>query len=312
MKMKSAVGKGRARVVVLAVCAAAILAPIPASAATSDPFEPMNRALFGVHEKLDHYLIRPMAMVYERLLPKIVRKGLTHVFGNLGEPAVFVNDVLQGHPKAATHTLTRFVGNSTFGVLGLFDVATPAGLPHHDNDFGITLARWGVGPGPYLFIPVAGPFTVRDGVGEAVGLALNPLIYLRYAGDKSVAAATTIATGLQTRIDVDQDLRALYASATDPYASFRSFYLQNRESLINGGRIDLDTLPDFGPDPSAPPSATTDSMPGSAPPPAPDTTAPPPPPETTPPATPSASAPPPAPPTAVEASVDAPIATARA
>ena len=151
------------------------------------------------------------------------------------------------------------MGDSTFGLAGLIDVATPAGLPHHPNDFGITLARWGVGPGPYLVAPVLGPTTVRDAAGGVAGLALDPLVYARYPGAEAVGVTSVVAGGLQTRADADRDLKALYASATDPYASVRSYYLQNREAQINGGQIELRDLPNFGdslaPNPTAPPTA---------------------------------------------------------
>jgi len=238
----------------LAACTLAVVTPLPAAASTgrvSDPFEPMNRAFFGFHQMLDHILIRPAAVAYKRILPKPIRSGIAHVFSNLGEPAIFVNDVLQGHGKEATETFTRFAGNTTFGVLGLFDVATHAGLPHHPNDFGITLARYGFQPGPYIFVPLAGPTTVRDAIGSLAGMALNPLVFLRYAGDESVGATSVVGGGLQTRIDADAQLQALFASATDPYASFRSYFLQNRQADVNGGRIDIEELPDFGaPDPA--------------------------------------------------------------
>jgi phospholipid-binding lipoprotein MlaA len=231
-----------------AACAFTALAPLPAGASTigsSDPFEPMNRAFFGFHQVLDHVLIRPAAVAYKRILPKPVRSGVAHVFSNLGEPAVFVNDVLQGHVKEATETFTRFAGNTTFGLLGVFDVATHAGLPHHSNDFGITLARYGVKPGPYIFIPLAGPTTVRDAVGSLASLAMNPLVLLRYAGDGAVGVTSVAGEGLQSRADADDQLKALFAGATDPYASFRSYFLQNRQALVKGGRIDIEELPDF-------------------------------------------------------------------
>ena len=255
------------RIMILAACAFTILAPLPAAASTigaTDPFEPVNRAFFGFHQMLDHILIRPAAVAYKRILPKPIRSGIAHVFSNLGEPAVFVNDVLQGHPKEATQTLTRFAGNTTFGLLGVFDIATHAGLPHHPNDFGITLARYGFKPGPYIFIPLAGPTTVRDAIGSVAGLVLNPLVILRYAGDGAFGATSVVGDGLQTRIDADDQLKALFAGATDPYASFRSYFLQNRQALVNGGRIDIEELPDFDAPDSTPAGASASTTPSTA------------------------------------------------
>ena len=248
MRTRDSVGRN-GRIVILAACAFALLAPASAMASTgavSDPLEPMNRAFFGFHQMLDHILIRPAAVAYKRILPRPIRNGITHVFSNLGEPAVFVNDVLQGRGQQATETFTRFAGNTTFGVLGIFDVATHAGLPHHPNDFGMTLARYGFKPGPYIFVPLAGPTTVRDAIGSVAGLVLNPLVIMRYSGDGAVGATGVVGDGLQTRIDADDQLKALFASATDPYASFRSYFLQNRQAEVNNGRIDIEELPDFG------------------------------------------------------------------
>jgi len=259
MKTRDSVARA-GRIIGFAACLFTLIAPLPAAASTirvSDPFEPMNRAFFGLHQMLDHILFRPAAVAYKRILPKPIRSGIAHVFSNLGEPAVFVNDVLQGHPKEATETFTRFAGNTTFGLLGVFDVATHAGLPHHPNDFGITLARYGVKPGPYIFIPFAGPTTVRDAIGSMAGLALNPLIFLRYAADDAVGATSAIGTGLEARVDADDELKALFAGATDPYASFRSYFLQNREAEVNGGRIDIEELPDFGAPDTAPSGGST-------------------------------------------------------
>ncbi len=222
-------------------------------AGASDPFEGLNRAFFGVHQFLDRVLIRPAAIGYKRIVPGPVRRGLGNAISNLGEPAIFVNDILQGHGKKAGRTLARFAGNTTVGLAGLIDVATPAGLAHHPNDFGITLAHYGFKAGPYIFVPVVGPTTMRDAIGGAAGLVLNPLVYARYPGDAAVGATSVVAGGLQTRADADGELAALEASATDTYASFRSYFLQNREAEVTGGKLDVKTLPDFGDQPTEPP-----------------------------------------------------------
>jgi len=211
----------------------------------ADPLEGANRAFFAFNQCLDHILIRPAAMTYQRVLPNPVRQGLRNAASNLGEPSVAVNDILQGRGSRGLKSAARFAINSTVGVFGLFDLARRAGLSHHPNDFGITLARFGVTAGPYLVIPVAGPNTVRDALGNLADLALNPLAYARYTGDKAVGITSVVSAGLDTRAEADQSLKALEASATDPYASLRSFWLQNREAQITGGKINLDALPDF-------------------------------------------------------------------
>lgn len=250
-----------------------VLAPVPALAAevgpggASDPLEGLNRKVFRLNQFLDRIVIRPAAMVYTHVVPSPIRKGLKHAIDNLGEPAIFVNDVLQGHAGEAARTVTRFVCNSTFGVAGLIDVAKGSGLPRHPNDVGMTLARYGIKAGPYLYAPVVGPTTLRDAVGGLAELAMNPLVYLRYHGDAAVGGASVIIDGLQTRADADRDLQAIYASATDPYASMRSYYLQNRQSDITGGKLDIQALPDFGDEPSAAAPATGPETPAPASPP---------------------------------------------
>lgn len=237
------------RAALLVTASFAVFAAAPAHAATqkvtSDPFEGLNRAFFGLNAFLDRVFFRPAALTYKHVMPRPIRKGLDNAISNLGEPAIAVNDGLQGHGLKAAKTLARFASNTTFGLAGLFDVATPSGLPHHKNDFGITLARYGVKPGPYLFVPLIGPSTVRDAFGGAAGLVLNPLVYARYPEDDVVGAVSVIAGGLQARADADGDLKTIYASATDPYASIRSLYLQNRQSEVTGGKLDIQALPDF-------------------------------------------------------------------
>jgi phospholipid-binding lipoprotein MlaA len=243
--------------------AAAAVRPEPPA---SDPFERVNRVMFYINGAFDFLLLRPAAIGYKRIMPRPIRTGLRNAISNLGEPGIAINDILQGHGKKAGRTVVRFVGNSTIGLLGLIDVATPVGLRHHNNDFGITLARYGVKSGPYIFLPILGPTTIRDGTGQLVGIALDPLTYARYTGSTEVAWTHVVAGGLDERAAADKNIKALMASATDVYASIRSYYLQNREAAITGGKLDIGTLPDFGDTPS-------DAGPQTAPPPQPTTSA---------------------------------------
>jgi phospholipid-binding lipoprotein MlaA len=224
----------------------------------------MNRVFFKIEDVLDRLVLRPAAIGYKRIIPRPIRQGLANVVSNLGEPAVMANDVLQGHGKKASHTFVRFAGNTTFGLFGLIDVATPSGLPHHNNDLGLTLARYGVKSGPYLFLPLIGPTTARDLTGSLGSLAFNPLIYTRYPGDAEVGVITGLTAGLNARANADGQLKALNATATDPYASLRSFYLQSRQSEVMGGVLDIKALPDFDDSaatPSPPPPATPSASP---------------------------------------------------
>ncbi|MGC1300813.1 MAG: VacJ family lipoprotein [Caulobacteraceae bacterium] len=223
----------------------AIAATATDEATAPDRFEKVNRVVFYANGALDFIVIRPAAMTYKRLAPRPIRTGLRNAFSNMGEPTIALNDALQGHGKKAVRTVGRFAVNSTAGVAGLFDVAHGVGLDHHDNDFGITLARHGVVSGPYLFLPVLGPATVRDAAGYAINIAIDPFTYLRFQQSTAVTVARQVETALNERAEEDPDIKALTASATDIYASIRSGYLQAREAQITGGQIDANHLPDM-------------------------------------------------------------------
>ena len=246
----------RSALAISAVVLSLAVAPIAEAAPThalGDPLERANRVGFGVHQFLDRVLLRPVAMVYKTVVPGVVRSGVRHVLDNLDEPVVMANDLFQGHPENAGRTTVRFAVNSTFGVLGLFDVAGKTGLPHHDNSFAFTLGRHHVKPGPFLFIPLVGPTTTRDLIGGAVDGTLDPFHWLRYRYRNPITVSRAVVGGLDLRANADADLSALLDGATDPYATLRSVYLQNQQSQIDGGgdAATLPALPDFD-DPAAP------------------------------------------------------------
>ncbi|WP_299106431.1 VacJ family lipoprotein [uncultured Bradyrhizobium sp.] len=218
------------------------LAPVTAGQASvrhhhhakGDSLEGFNRVMFSIHQFLDRIFLRPVSMAYKKIVPKVVRTGIRHVFSNVGEPLVFANDLLQLKPKRAIRTLARFGVNSTIGIGGLLDVAKTSdfNLPHHDNSFGNTLGRYGVGPGPYIFLPLVGPNTLRDfgaGVGEGSVLPLTvgtPFDRAEYQ------AAQAGLTGIDLRAESDAELKALLGAAVDPYATLRSAFLQDRAATI--------------------------------------------------------------------------------
>ena len=261
------------KALLLACSAAFTFAAQPAAAAVArdeaiapDPYEKFNRASFYFNGALDFLIIRPLAITYKRVAPRPMREVLHNGFSNLGEPTIFFNDVFQGHAKEAAKTFGRFAMNSTVGVAGAFDVASRSGLPHHDNDFGITLARYGVKSGPYLYLPILGPATVRDGIGLGVSYGIDPFTYIHFPQSTAVYAGRTVGNGLDQRAAADKQIKAITANSLDVYASIRSFYLQNRESDITGGKLDIETLPDFGAPtgvkpPSANPAPSTSSDP---------------------------------------------------
>lgn len=219
--------------------APATATPVAAAPATGrsrhamgDPLEGFNRGLFSFHQKADRALFRPLALFYKTVIPKFLRTAVRHIISNLGEPLVFMNDVLQLKPKRAARTLSRFVINSSIGVGGIADVATTADLPHHDNSLGNTLARYGVGPGPYLFIPFFGPTDLRDLLGGQAENLVYPLA-IGFPFDRTdYQASSGLVAGLDLRAESDADFKALLDGAADPYATLRSVYQQSREAEI--------------------------------------------------------------------------------
>jgi len=234
-------------------------ASVPAGAASTDPnqdpYEHLNRKSYAVFRYLDRVAIRPASVFYAHAVPSPARKGLHNAIRNVNSPVIFFNDVVQLHPKAAVETLGRFAINSTVGVAGLADAATTAGIPFHPNGFGNTLGRYGVPPGAFIFIPVLGPSDVRDLIGSGVDTLSDPLTWIRYTGRWEVSAAKTVVNGLDTRANIDPQLKQIDAMATDQYATLRSLYLQNRQAEITGGKVNVQDLPDFGPDTGPQPGA---------------------------------------------------------
>lgn len=234
----------------LATCLAAGLATAAeagtAPSAGHDPWEGMNRGFYGLNKGLDRAVVRPAAMGYRRALPKEVRLGVHNVLSNLGEPLVSLNHVLQLRPEPAARSAGRFAINTTVGVLGIMDVASASGVPQEDTDFGLTLARWGAPAGPYLYLPLVGPATVRDAAGKLVDGFISPLEWARYDGRLAVNASLAVANGLDQRVEIEPVYRDLQQNALDPYATLRSAYLQNRAAAVRGQvREDVDSLPDL-------------------------------------------------------------------
>ena len=247
-----------------ALGAAMLLAsPATGHAATpDDPLESFNRSMYVVHRTLDHWIFGPAARAYTTVLPQPLRKGLRNLINNLKEPGIAFNDLLQAHPTRAGKTTGRFLINSTVGLGGLMDIAYNAGLPHHDNGFGTTAARYGIKPGPYLFIPFIGPTNFRDILGQAADIATDPLGWQPFRNGQ-VIYARAIVDGLDQRAEADTELKTIDDMSADPYASLRSLYEQNRavqvQEAITGvpgsATPSFDELPDPGatpPDPAAP------------------------------------------------------------
>ena len=235
----------------------AVAAPARRRHAKGDPLEGFNRAMYKVFKVIDRFLYRPVSIVYKTVIPKFVRGGIRHAFSNAGEPIVFVNDVLQLKPKRAARTFARFVVNTTAGIGGLIDVAktNEFKLPHRENGFGNTLGRYGVGPGPYLFLPIVGPSNFRDILGDAADGIVLPYSIGTPFDDPEFQIPKSIVTGLDRRAESDAELRALEAGAVDPYATLRSAYLQDRAAAVADLRRGEDAPPSAFDDPLSDPEA---------------------------------------------------------
>ena len=196
----------------------------------------MNRAIFKANVAADHAVMRPVAQAYTDHVPESVQKGIHNVVQNLKEPAVAVNDALQGNLKYAWQSVQRLAVNSTVGVAGVFDVAEKLGVPPHKADFGETLAVWGVGGGPYVELPLLGPSNARDTVGTVVDFAMNPLTYVGGAPATYASVATGGANVVDTRAQHLHDLDELERNSLDYYATLRSVYRQHRDAEIDAAR----------------------------------------------------------------------------
>jgi phospholipid-binding lipoprotein MlaA len=201
-----------------------------------DPAESVNRAIFKANLAADHAVMRPVAQAYVDHIPEGVQKGVHNVVQNLKEPAVAINDALQGNMDHAWQSVQRFTVNSTIGVAGVFDVAAKWGVPPHKADFGQTLAVWGVGEGPFVELPLLGPSNARDTVGTAVDTAMNPLTFVGGAPATYAGAATGGANVVDTRAQHLHDLDELERNSLDYYATLRSVYRQHREAEISAAK----------------------------------------------------------------------------
>ncbi|CAK0744490.1 phospholipid-binding lipoprotein MlaA [Gammaproteobacteria bacterium] len=199
-----------------------------------DPLEPLNRAIESFNnDLLDQALLKPIAELYNHIMPNPIIESINNFFNNLGEVVVFTNDLLQGKFQQGLQDSTRFVYNTTFGLGGLFDVATAWDLPRHNEDFGQTLGYWGVGPGPYLVLPFVGPRTVRDTLSLVTDYPLDPTYQINSTGVRNSVVALRV---VDTRTNLLGAGRVLNEAALDRYLFLRDAYLQRRESLVHDGK----------------------------------------------------------------------------
>jgi len=199
-----------------------------------DPFERFNRTSFAFNDALDRAVLKPVAKTYKKVTPRVVRTGVSNALSNLGTVSTIINDVLQGKMRQAGQDSGRFLLNSTLGLGGLFDPASAAGLANNDEDFGQTLGKWGVKPGPYLMLPLLGPTNVRDGLARIPDQYTYPVNYLEDDSTRYIIRAVDLLDLRAGLLDLDAQLERSY----DRYAFVRNAWMQRREFLVKDGNVD--------------------------------------------------------------------------
>ena len=217
--------------------ALAVLGGCATTSSPVDPFEPINRSVYKFNERLDKAVLQPTARVYRAVLPSFVRQSVGNFFSNIDDVRVVLNNALQGKFKTAYSDFGRIAINSTLGMLGLFDIASEAGIEKHQEDFGQTLGWWGIPDGPFIMLPLFGPSSVRDTGGFAVDWLTDPITYV----DPSRAHNQLMATRLiNRRAELLDAKQVLDAAALDSYQFTRDAYLQRRRTLVFDGNPPLD------------------------------------------------------------------------
>jgi phospholipid-binding lipoprotein MlaA len=219
------------------LCAAALLTGLVSACATTgiagDPLEPLNRAIFGFNETFDEALMKPVAQGYRAALPEMVRNGVSNFYSNIEDVWIAANNLLQGKPESALQDVMRVAINTVIGLGGLIDVASDAGLEKHNEDFGQTLGRWGIGSGPYLVLPFLGASNLRDGIGLlGVDYAVDPVWNVDHMPTRNTLYSVRAVNSRANSLDA---VRVLEEAALDKYRFVRESYLQRRRSLIYDG-----------------------------------------------------------------------------
>lgn len=198
-----------------------------------DPIEPVNRAIWDFNwQVLDKYLLRPVTVAYTTIMPDFARKGLLNAAENLEEPGIMVNNFLQGKGSAGLDSLSRFLFNSTFGLLGFIDVASSAGIERQEEGFDEVLGVWGVGNGPFLMLPAAGPNDARGVVGTTVDNMYYPMAVL----NSNLSVASWAINILEARAGL-MAVEAQIAASPDDYAFVKNVYFQNKAFEVNDGEV---------------------------------------------------------------------------
>ena len=213
--------------------ATTLLAGCAVGPTKEDPLEPFNRQMYEVHQVVDGNFVKPIAEAYVKFVPELIRTGVSNFSGNIDDLFTGINNVLEGNGQQAGDDFGRVLLNSTFGMLGIFDLGSMMGIQKDHKDFGITFGKWGVPSGPYLFIPLFGPTTVRDGTGTLVRLFIGPVGYIPDVPLRNsiygVGYVDLRAQALSTESVLD-------TAALDRYRFLRNAYLKNRQYQIYDGK----------------------------------------------------------------------------
>jgi len=204
----------------------------------SDPFEASNRQAHEINKFLDKNIIRPVSILYGDGTPIKMQSVLNNISMNFSLPGYSLNYMLQGELKSASKSSMKFLVNSTLGVAGIYDASSQMGLKSEKTDFGETMAKWGIGEGPYLDILVLGPSNQRDGIGRMVDIVFDP-IGLTGVGPRSVATVTSIAFALSVRSQFRESIDSILYQSADSYAQSRLFFLQNRRYELGTNQTEL-------------------------------------------------------------------------
>jgi phospholipid-binding lipoprotein MlaA len=218
-----------------AVCAIVGLGVLGGCATTHDPrdpLEPINRGVYQFNDGIDTMFIKPISQIYQGVIPPVARTGVSNVFANINDVVVALNNLLQGKFTEAASDVGRLLINTTAGLFGIFDVATPVGLEKHDEDFGQTLGYWGVGDGPYLVLPLIGPRNLRDTAGLFLDWEVDPVVQIDPSRSRNQVWGLRIVS---RRAELLSASELLSVAALDEYEFVRDAYIQRRHNLIHDG-----------------------------------------------------------------------------
>ncbi|WP_061242206.1 VacJ family lipoprotein [Ectopseudomonas composti] len=218
----------------MALVGLSLLPAMSQAASEEDPWEGFNRPIFRFNDTVDTYALKPIAQGYRAVTPQFLEDGVHNVFGNIGDVGNLANNLLQGKLHNAGVDTGRLIFNTTFGLLGFFDVAKHMGLRKNDEDFGQTLGVWGLDSGPYLVIPFLGPSSVRDATGRVPDSFLTPYPYIDHVPTRNVTRGVQV---VDTRANLLQAERLV---SGDKYIFIRNAYLQSREFKVKDGQVEDD------------------------------------------------------------------------